>query len=495
MEDYGLLLAGAMQGSTQETHWRLATLARLAGDVRQVHLRQRIDMRRAHEKHNMRSIRSMRTTRTAGTTKSSATGHALRRAWLEWTRTLYTGYFACVMATGIVSVALLLNHTQALSDILWALGFVFLAFLVVVYTVRGVRFPQMLRGDLANPATAFGFFTFIAGIEVMATRSSLGGWTALPAIFTCVAVIVWFGLTYWLFSSLTFTNEKPIEQAINGSWLIAIVATESLAITWVLLVPIFPTEREWLQLVSYAYWTFGVLLYLIFITLIIYRFFFLRVRPQDLTPPYWINMGAMAITTVAGVRLLETQHPSAFLTTLHPYIEGFTVMMWAWGTWWIPLLLIIGVWKYFVAREPIRYQPALWSVVFPLGMYATAIQLLSHIAGLGFLETIGPACVWIAFTAWLVVALGWLWSAYTAARRAIEQAPGAPTPLVAAAGAPNARPAPLMNGAYRANYDDGTGDDTLPRMAKPRTPTAGQQAYNQSVNSEHSTNLPERTES
>jgi len=357
----------------------------------------------------------------AGTTEAAGTFQALRRAWLNWVRSLYTGYFSCVMATGIVSVALLLNSTLALSYILWALGFIFLAFLVVVYSLRGVRYSRELGRDFANPATAFGFFTFIAGLGVMATRSALGGWTVVPAILTIVAVIAWFGLTYWLFASLTFTNQKPIEQALNGSWLIAIVATESLAITWVLLIAIAPALRDTLQLVAYAFWTFGVLLYLIFITLIIYRFFFLRVRPQDLSPPYWINMGAMAITTVAGVRLLQAPHPSAFLTALHPYIEGFTVMMWAWGTWWIPLLLIIGVWKYFVAREPIRYQPALWSIVFPLGMYATALQLLSHIPGLAILETLGPTATWIAFAAWLAVALGWLWSAITAGRQAIRQ--------------------------------------------------------------------------
>ncbi|MEO7002197.1 MAG: tellurite resistance/C4-dicarboxylate transporter family protein [Ktedonobacterales bacterium] len=349
------------------------------------------------------------------------TSQTIRRTWLEWVRSLYTGYFACVMATGIVSVALLLNHTLALSYILWALGFVFLAFLVVVYILRGVRFPQELKRDLHNPATAFGFFTFVAALGVMATRSALGGWTLAPGILTVIAVVAWFGLTYWLFASLTFTNDKPIEQALNGSWLIAIVATESLAITWVLLIPIAPAQRDILQLVAYAYWTFGVLLYLIFITLIMYRFFFLRVRPQDLSPPYWINMGAMAITSVAGVRLLQAAHPSAFLLALRPYIEGFTVMMWAWGTWWIPLLLIIGVWKYGAWHEPIRYQPALWSIVFPLGMYSTSLQLLSHIPGLDFLETIGPVSVWIAFAAWLAVAVGWLWSAITAGRGVARQ--------------------------------------------------------------------------
>lgn len=342
----------------------------------------------------------------------------IAHAWLTWIQTLYTGYFACVMATGIVSVALLLTHQVTLSEILWGMGFVFLAYFVVVYLIRFVRFGREVRQDAMDPSKVFGFFTFIAALGVMAARSALSGWTLVPGVLTLVAAIAWCFLLYWVFGMLLFTNERPIERALNGSWLVAIVATESLAITWVLLAAIWPAQREALQLLAYAFWTFGVLLYLILITLIMYRFFFLRVQSGDLTPPYWINMGAMAITTVAGARLLEIAQPSPFLETLHPYIEGFTVMMWAWGTWWIPLLIIIGVWKYLIAKEPVRYQPALWSMVFPLGMYATSLHLLGHIPGLTFLAVLGPGATWIAFGAWVLVALGWVWSGGASLTRA-----------------------------------------------------------------------------
>lgn len=358
---------------------------------------------------------------------------------MDWVRALYPGYFACVMATGIVSIALLLSHALALSLALWATGVALLVFLTVVYLVRAARFSPEMRRDFLEPATVFGFFTFIAAVGVTATRFALGGWTAVPAILTFIAALAWFVLTYWTFAMLLFTNEKPIERALNGSWLIAIVATESLAITWVLLTSIEPTQRATLLLLAYTFWTFGVLLYLIFVTLIMYRFFFLRVQRGDLTPPYWINMGAMAITTVAGVRLLDVPQPTALLVTLRPYIEGFTVMMWAWGTWWIPLLIIIGFWKYVVSREPIRYQPALWSIVFPLGMYATALQLLTHIHGLEFLAAAGPAATWIAFAAWALVALGWLWSAYTTTRKVLR----GPATQAGAVGMASAAPASL----------------------------------------------------
>jgi tellurite resistance protein TehA-like permease len=339
---------------------------------------------------------------------------------MDWVRTLYPGYFACVMATGIVSVALLLAHVTALSVALWILAGALLAYLALAYLVRAARYPRELRRDALDPATAFGYFTFIAAAGVTATRCALGGWTLVPALLTAVAGVAWFGLIYWTFAMLLFTNEQPIERALNGSWLIAIVATESLAITWVLLIPILPAASAPLQLLAYAFWTLGVLLYIIVITLIMYRFFFTRLRHGDLTPPYWINMGAMAITTVAGVRMLDVARPTALLVALRPFIAGLTVMMWAWGTWWIPLLLVIGCWKYLVVREPIRYQPTLWSVVFPLGMYATALQLLTHIPGLAFLAGVGMVSAWLALAAWALVMAGWLWSAVRAVRGALR---------------------------------------------------------------------------
>ncbi|HLZ21295.1 MAG TPA: tellurite resistance/C4-dicarboxylate transporter family protein [Ktedonobacterales bacterium] len=347
---------------------------------------------------------------------ATAKRQTLGSVWLVWVRTLYTGYLASVMATGIVSIALYLNHVTVLSVILWVVACILLAFLTAVYVLRWVMFPREVRSNLTDPTTVFGYFTFVAAVGVVATRFSLGGWTLVPGILTLIAAASWLVLTYWAFAMLIFVSGRMIDQSVNGSWLISIVATESLAITWVLLIQVRPELTAVLQLVAYMFWTFGVLLYLIFIAFIMYRFFFTHIRPTDLSPPYWINMGAMAITTVAGARLFQLPHPDAFLTPLKSYILGFTVMMWAWGTWWIPLLIIIGIWKYGISKQLLTYAPPLWSIVFPLGMYATAVQLLAKIPGLEFVGVIGPAATWIAFGAWALTAAGWAWSAISTVR-------------------------------------------------------------------------------
>ena len=78
---------------------------------------------------------------------------AVRHAWLEWVRTLYPGYFAWVMATGIVSVALLLTkRAHALVSRSGRSASALLLFLAVVYALRLLRFPREMRRDFFDPA-------------------------------------------------------------------------------------------------------------------------------------------------------------------------------------------------------------------------------------------------------------------------------------------------------------------------------------------------------
>src|SRR3546814_2537032 len=63
---------------------------------------------------------------------------------------------------------------------------------------------------------------------------------------------------------------------------------------------------------------------------------------EDLTPPYWINMGAVAISTLAGARLLSQSALSPIVGDLTSFVAGLTLFFWAIGTWWIPMLVALG---------------------------------------------------------------------------------------------------------------------------------------------------------
>ncbi len=121
----------------------------------------------------------------------------------------------------------------------------------------------------------------------------------------------------------------------------------------------------------------GWRLYGIFIVLFCYRIFFFDVHPADVTPALWVVMGAAAISTNAGSTLILADTGIPFLHAMRPFIDGITLIVWAWATWWIPLLLLFGIWKHGVCRIPLTYTPLFWSIVFPLGMYSLASMRLS----------------------------------------------------------------------------------------------------------------------
>lgn len=317
---------------------------------------------------------------------------------------LYPGYFALVMATEIVSTALHLYHQTAISMGLMWIGAAAYGVLWVTYVLRAARFTEETRQDVTNPARMFGYFTMVAASNVLAVRFLFAHRPFLGLALGVTGCLLWIVLFYSL-TTLLIVGRRVRLTMVNGGWLIAIVAEESLS-TWLgAMVDHLPHAGKALFLAALVFWAMGIMLYVVFIGLVMDRLFFYRVRAADLDPPYWINMGATAITVLASSRLLLLHHAGAALVTVRPFLEGLTVVLWAWGSWWIPLLLVLGWWKYGHEHEPIGYHPAQWSIVFPLGMYATATTTLSRVPGFSGLHPIGAAFVWIALLAWAAVSI------------------------------------------------------------------------------------------
>lgn len=317
-------------------------------------------------------------------------------------QTLNPGYFALVMATGIISIAMRTHHAIELSLALLWLTVIEYATLVVLSAWRAVAFRGALAADLTDPRVAFGTFTFVAGTDVLGARLAVDVNRGAALALLVVGWLAWLVLGYvipWT-SVLGRARIEPVLPAANGTWFIWVVASQSVAVLAAVLEPSVDTGRRELAALAVFSWAVGVFLYASVGVLVATRLLLYPVAPTDLTPPYWVAMGATAITVLAGARIVGMAD-APMVTATRGLVAGTSVVFWAFGSWLIPALIAAGLWRHLVRRVPLRYEPSLWSVVFPLGMYSVASHYLGQADHLPVVQTIGADESWVALAAWL----------------------------------------------------------------------------------------------
>lgn len=318
-------------------------------------------------------------------------------------RDLHPGYFALVMATGILSVGMLDVGARATSTVLlWSAVAAYLV-LVILHVWRVAAFAGELRRDLAHPARGFGFFTFVAGTDVLGARLVLAGHPGVATVLLVVGGLGWLVLGYVVPWQVALRGaERPVLAGANGAWFIWVVATQSVAVLAAELERAVVTGRPELALLAVCCWSVGALLYGAVGVLTAVRLLRYEVRPADLTPPYWVTMGATAITVLAGTRIVEMAEAPAW-GAAHGLIAAASVVFWSFGTWLVPSLVAAGWWRHVVHRVPLRYEPTWWSIVFPLGMYGVATHELGKADHLPLVGAIPRYELWLALAAWLAV--------------------------------------------------------------------------------------------
>ena len=320
--------------------------------------------------------------------------------------TLFPGYFALVMATGIVAVGAAQQELDLLADALYAIAAAAFIVLAVLLSVRVVRYRAEFLADLTNHAKGFAFLTVVAAANVLAAGALvIHGWRGVAWGLWWASLGLWAALLYATLIAVVTGDHKPgLEGGINGSWFLLTVSTQSIAVVAALLYP--GSGSDLLAFVGLSAYTLGIVLYLIVMTMVFLRWTFHPLEPTEADPPAWIAAGAVAITVLAGSNLLLAGTGSARITRVAPFVEGTVVMAWATATFWFPLMVAIGVWRHVVRRTPLRYHPGYWAMVFPLGMYGVATERMRQATALGALGWVPPAELGVALLAWLVTFAG-----------------------------------------------------------------------------------------
>lgn len=326
-------------------------------------------------------------------------------------KTLSPAYFALVMASGIISIGSYLIKFYPVAYFLFYLNNLFYIVLWAFTILRIIWYPACFAADLKDHISGTGFFTTVAGTCVLGIQYLiLFRYYQVAGVLLIFGILLWVALTYSIFTLLTTKKDKPaLDKGITGGWLTAIVATQSVSILTSLMAP-HVKGNYWLEINFFALsmWLWGGMFYSWMISLIFYRYTFFKFSPGDLAPPYWINMGAMAISALGGSVLIINAPGAPLLESIIPFIKGFTILYWATGTWWIPMLIILAFWRHVYKKYPFKYEPLYWGAIFPQGMYAVCTFRMSQALELPFLHHFFEVFLYISLFTWALAFTGLL---------------------------------------------------------------------------------------
>lgn len=320
-------------------------------------------------------------------------------------------YFSLVMATGIVSIAAHIFHYVLFSQILFYLNIAAYVALCILFGAQIIFYWKRFRSHFFNLEKNMGFLSFVAANCILGSQFiAISHNYSAGIIFLSIGIASWIFLIYSLFAVHIEKRYKPSLKVISGMWLLIVVSTQAISVLSIQLAEYLPIPYEGVLFFSLIMFLIGCMFYIILITLILYRLLFFEVRAQNMKTPYWISMGADAITVLAGASLLTIASKWPLLIDLLPFLKGLTLLFWAIGTWWIPLMILLGIWRHIIKKIPVKYVSHYWGMVFPLGMYTVCTVKLSHVLQLPFLMPIPSVFVIISLSTWALVFIGMLFS-------------------------------------------------------------------------------------
>lgn len=347
----------------------------------------------------------------------------LTESYRGYLRTMPSGVFAFVMATGVVSIGMSLSHQEVISIILWVIAGLGWLFLTLTLIVRIFFAPSQVGASLGGEGSAFGWFTLPAGTLVIGIRFLVAGLAGWALAFWIIGALIWLVFGYlipWLVLDRTHNLDDTTPTAlpdqeqqgltllthIDGTWFVWTVATQSVAILAAMLASHF--TGDFFPTVALIAWSTGLGLYLATVIGLVTRVLVLGIRPEALNPSFWVVMGALAISCLAAGHLMTMDPASAVSVAVKPVAAGAALILWGIATWLVVALLLLGIWRHLFRHVSASYVTTLWAMVFPMGVYSVASMTLGGAQGTPPIAWCGKVFIWVALSAWVLVTLDWI---------------------------------------------------------------------------------------
>ena len=145
---------------------------------------------------------------------------------------LFPGYFALVMATGILAIGAVQQGIRWLAWTLLWLNAAFYVALWALYLVRLARYRARFLDDLTSHQRGPAFLTMVAGTNVLGSGFVLiAGSRAAGMALWALGLALWVVLFYTVVAAVTIREPKPdLATGLNGGWLLLVVGTESVGV-------------------------------------------------------------------------------------------------------------------------------------------------------------------------------------------------------------------------------------------------------------------------
>jgi tellurite resistance protein TehA-like permease len=303
------------------------------------------------------------------------------------------------MATGVIGVSARLLHIPVLPALLAVVAGVSYTALLAATLLRLVRHGEAVREDFKTAHRAPGFLTTVAATCVLGTEAALFGGSVVAYGLWLLGAGLWAILVYAVVAGGPRLGTPTADP--GGTWLLLTVATQSVTVLGALIGSQAAVLGPAWLFGLLALWVAGCVLYVLVIVPVFQRMRVAAAAPARFAFSYWISMGALAISTLAGAGLSPRTEHSTLFHTLLPFVQGGTLVCWAAGSWWIPWLAVLTV-RRVTSGVPFGATADYWAFVFPLGMYSAATYQLASVLRLPALIAVARAFLAIAVAAWVV---------------------------------------------------------------------------------------------